>query len=70
MSIPSRFCKTCGNKYKPITVAQTHCIKCIQDQPYDLVIDCGTYHAEIHSELLPRYKRTQLLNNIRALGGK
>lgn len=65
MSIPSRYCISCGNRFRPVTVRHKHCLRCLKDVGPDLIIDQGSYHAEIISELMPEYKLNKLLDNLK-----
>lgn len=43
------------------------CNDCIQNEPYDLIIDCGDFHAELHTEAMTRKNLSKLLANVSRL---
>lgn len=46
---------------------QMKCNDCIQNEPYDLIIDCGDFHAELHTEAMTRKNLSKLLANVSRL---
>lgn len=70
MSRKYRRCKVCGcvlSCHNKLHRGSTICTRCLSDQPYDLNIDVGNFHAELHSDAIRRKDLQKLLSNVKQL---
>lgn len=70
MSKTYRLCKVCGCVLVPeikLNRRSTICYKCLQHEPYDLKIDVGNFHAELHTDAINSKNLCKLLDNVKHL---
>lgn len=70
MSRTRRCCNVCGRVL--VSDVKIHrnsktCIYCLQNSPYDLKIDVGDFHAELHSDAIRHKDLCKLLSNVKKL---
>lgn len=65
-----RRCKVCGQvltSQVKLHRNSTMCLQCLRSEPYDLKIDVGNFHCELHSDAISRKKLQKLLTNVKHL---
>lgn len=53
-------CRNCGLYFRPKTRRQQYCVNCTHKFGPDLIIDEGSYHAELYSDLIPTKRLIKL----------